>query len=118
MPNERWEQLAQLRPADTIAATLYTGVLDWQYQLKVIVVNVDVSGQTYRLFHDEDGSTYDASTALAWDRSVASGGIDEVPETGAIYMDGDNSGTIGVRSGTGNALTFTLYGTRQRKSRD
>lgn len=118
MSNERWEQLAQSRPANTNTAALYTGVRDWQYKMKLVVTNVDGSSRTYRAFHDEDGSTHDQSTALAWDRSVNAGGIDEIPESGVIYMDGDNEGTIGVRSSAMNALTFTLYGARQRKSMD
>jgi len=62
---------------------------------------------TYRLFVDEDGSTYDQTTAIAYDIPLLGNTTDtwEVE----IYMN-NPSGNLAVRTGTANALTFTVNG--------
>jgi len=114
MPDQDWVQLAQVRPTDTANLLLFVPVRGHRYRCKVIVANVDGSASTYRVFHDDDGTTYSEATALAWDRSCGAGIVDEIPETGEIYMD-NAAGAIAVRSSTGSALTFTLYGIREKK---
>ena len=57
----------------------------------------------------KDGSSaYDESNALIWDFSIASGALfDSLPSNGITLVPTD---TLGIRSGTGNALTFSVYG--------
>ena len=103
--------LAQVRPSNTTAATAFTATLRTEIT-RVLVANTTGSAATFRLFHDDDGSTYDETTALIWDNSIATGAYVDLQ----AYLDGSGitlmpSGTLGVRSGTGSALTFSVYGT-------
>ena len=102
--------IAQTRPSNTTASTAYTATLKTSIS-RIIVVNTTGSAATFRLFHDDDGSPYDETTAVVWDNSIASGGYVDLQaylDAGAITI--AVSGTLGVRSGTGNALTFNVYG--------
>jgi len=101
-------QLGQLRPADTNAASLYSPAASTTWIGKNLVIcNTTGTAATARVFHDEDGTTYDETTALYWDLSVAANSTTSLQG----FLSGSNaSGNIGVRTGTANALTFTLYG--------
>ena len=61
----------------------------------------------------KDGSSaYDESNALIWDFSIASGAFFDSLQS---YNTGNGitlvpTDTLGIRSGTGNALTFSVYG--------
>ena len=108
--------LAQTRPANTTAATAYTASIQTEIT-RILVANTTVLAATFRLFHDDDGTTYDQTTALYYDESIAAN------TTKVINMEAQGcglfvakSGTIGVRTGTADALTFSLYG-RVRESR-
>jgi len=99
----------QLRPANTTAATLYTATLKSEVT-RILIANTTGSAATFRLFHDDDGTTMDETTALVWDNSVASGAYVDLQ----AYLDGAGitiaaGGSLGCRSGTGNALTFSVY---------
>jgi hypothetical protein len=102
------KMLGQLRPADTTAATLYTKAQDSKVWLdQLFICNTTGSPATYRVCIDEDGSTYDETTALYWDVDLATK-VSIVIDLKA-YLD-TASGSVGVRSGTSDALTFTLFG--------
>ncbi len=60
-----------------------------------------------RVFFDDDGSTYGTAQALYYDKSVPAN--DTIIVDTKIYMY-TASGTIGIRSATGSALTFTAFG--------
>lgn len=101
-------QLGQLRPANTTAASLYSpadGIVTVITQ--IIVCNTSAGSAKYRICHDEDGTTYDETTALFWDVPLATETTDILSVT--LYMT-DNSGNISVRTDTNSALTFTCYG--------
>jgi len=100
--------LGQAAPADTTAATLYTKPTQAIVFIdQLIICNVTGSPATYRVFHDDDGATYAVGNALCYDKSLAANDYILLDIKGNLYTD---SGTIGVRSGTGAALTFSLYG--------
>lgn len=110
MSNARGSQVGQARPANTTAAAAFTATLPTEVTC-IVVCNTSGADATCRLFHDDDGSTYDESTALFWDVAVAAG------ETLVISAQSPSStiqvgigGTVGVRSSVASALTFTLYG--------
>jgi len=99
----------QLRPANTTAATLYTATLKSEIT-RILIANTTGSAATFRLFHDDDGTTMDETTALVWDNSIAAGAYVDLQ----AYLDGAGitiaaGGSLGCRSGTGNALTFSVY---------
>lgn len=102
------KQLGQLRPANTTAASLYSppAATTWVGK-NLMVCNTSGASATFRVFHDEDGTTYDETTALFWDAPIAAG--ETIILTGLLAGFTD-AGNVGVRSSAANAITFTLYG--------
>jgi hypothetical protein len=102
------KQLGQLRPANTTAASIYSPSADVPWVAKtVIACNTSAAVAKARVFHDDDGSTYDETTAIVWDMEVNAGESAIID----IFMAGGNaSGNVAVRTDTADALTFTLYG--------
>lgn len=113
--------LAQATPGNTSAATLYTAT-SLTMITRLVVCNTGAGACTFRVFHDNDGTTYDDTTALYYDVSVAAGAvyvIEALSEYSGIAMNasrspGVSAGTIGIRSNTADDLTFTLYGIVQQ----
>jgi len=102
------KQLGQLRPANTTAASLYSPAASTQTNIYTVVVcNTSVSSAKYRIFHDDNGTTYDETTALFWDISLSADSTDTVEIK--ISMN-DSTGNLAVRTDTADALTFTAYG--------
>ena len=102
------KQLGQLRPANTNAASLYgppenKGVI----VDKIVVCNVTANTPTFRVFHDEDGTTYDQTTALAYDEALPAN--QRLVIDGPFYMRNTN-GNLAVRSSANDEITFTAYG--------
>jgi hypothetical protein len=107
----RGQQLAQSRPSDTAAVSLYKPEkLHWVEVQKLVVCNTSALATTFRVMHDDNGTTYDKTTSLFWDIPIDPG--ETVTITENYWMDGATAGNFAVASGTGNALTFTLYGTK------
>ncbi len=101
-------QLAQVRPTDTSNTDAVSPTGDEVLHItEILVCNTTSSAAPYRIFHDEDGATYDQTTALFYDVSLpaTSSDIIELDE----WMN-DNAGNMVVRSGTGSALTYTFTG--------
>lgn len=104
--------LAQLTPANTTVQTIFT-----QSNLPIVevtaicVCNTTGSAATFRLHHDVNGTTYGTDNALYYNKSVGANDTfwirAESMGAGISLGKGDS---IGVQTGTSNALTFTLYG--------
>lgn len=102
------KQLGQLRPANTTAASLYSPPASTTAIFKTLIIaNVTAGAALYRVFHDTDGTTYDQTTALFYDVSVAANATAIIEFFGASHQD---AGNIAVRTDTADALVFTLYG--------
>ena len=102
------KQLGQLRPANTTAASVYSPGAGVTAVIKgIFIANTTGATVNFRLFVDDDGSTYDESTALYWDASVPANSTVEI--TAFIAMN-DSGGNIAVRTDTASALTFTVFG--------
>lgn len=105
------KQLAQARPVTTATQFLYSPAGTGNVRttgLQMVIVNDDATVQaTYRIFHDDDGSTYDESTALYWDKALP------VMTRHVINLGPMNNaaGSIGIRGTFNTGLTFTLWGT-------
>ena len=75
------------------------------------IANNTGSGVAYRVHHDQAGTTYDESNALYFDVTLAA-------NTTTVITNGEigtnitiePTASIGSRSATGDALTFSLYG--------
>lgn len=102
------KQLGQLRPANAAAASLYSpGASTTGIVTSIIVCNQSGASAKYRVFLDDDGSTYDQTTALFYDIVIAA------DATHAIEVKlpmNDATGNLAVRTDTADALTFTAFG--------
>lgn len=104
------KQLGQLRPSDTTAASLYSpssattiGIIK-----TIIVCNTNSNNAAdYRIFVDDDGTTYDETTALFWDISQSA---DSTTQIDTFWAMNNTAGNLAVRTSTGNILTFTVFG--------
>ena len=109
MASPRPKQLAQLRPADTNAASLYSPPDNVTAELtRLVICNTTANTPSYRVFHDEDGTTYDQTTALFYDEPMVANTTQIIDLTG-IGMRG-TAGNLAVRTSAANEITFTLYG--------
>lgn len=101
-------QLGQLRPADTNAASVYAPADGVQAKVaQIIICNTTGGAAAYRIFHDDDGSTYDQTTALFYDVSLAANTSEVLDMEIEMTASGGN---LAVRTDTNDALTFTVYG--------
>lgn len=100
------KQLAQIRPANTNNTLLYAGSSALSTVITSLkICNTSAAAATARVFHDADLTTYDETTAIVWDRPIAT---NDTVVIGVGPMNG--AGNIAVRSSVNSALTFTLYG--------
>ena len=102
------KQLGQLRPANATAASLYSPGASTTTIIKSIVVcNVTASDLTFRLFLDDNGTTYDETTALFYDTIIEGNSTVQVD---TYYAMNNTAGNLAFRSSSGNALTATCSG--------
>ncbi len=101
-------QLFQTRPAGTSAATAWTAPYFGQYKFTTIrATNVTASPVVVSIYHDDDGSTYDQTSALEYQVTLPANGSMTISNEVAGYSSG---GTVGVQTATGSAVNFTGYG--------
>ena len=102
------KQLGQARPANSLAVSIYSPGASVRGLVKTIFVANTTSGAvSFRIFVDDDGTTYDETTALFWDTTID--GSTTVELNSYIAMD-NSSGNLAVRTDSPNALTFTVFG--------
>jgi len=104
------KQLGQLRPSDNTAASLYSPATGVRAIVDTImVVNTTDAAVKYRIFHDDNGTTYnEVTTILGFDISFVARGVDILRDLNLGMF--DSTGNLAVRTDTGNALNFTAYG--------
>jgi hypothetical protein len=102
------KQLGQTRPptAGTFVSIYSPGTGITASSLVLTIANTSGADTTYRIAQDDNGTTYDETTALAWDVAILA---DTVVKVNVGPM-ADSSGNLAVTSGANNALTFTLHG--------
>lgn len=101
-----YSQLAQARENSTNAVSVYSPSSGETVQAFIKIANTTAAAVAVRVFHDDNGTTYDESTAIVWDVEVDTGQILEIDK---IFMD-DATGNLAYRSASANALTATVYG--------
>lgn len=103
------KQLGQARPADANAVSIYSPAVSVETRVTSLVIcNTTGGAVTYRVFHDDNGVTYDENTALFWDEAIPANSSINRP----LRVDmADPAGNLAIRSSDANALTFTAYGT-------
>lgn len=106
------KQLGQATPADTSAVSIYSpasGVVDTTIDA-LFVANTSSGNKTFRVFLDDDGTTYDTTTALFYDVAVVANATNNILSGASpLYMN-NSSGNLAVRSSSANDLTFTVFG--------
>lgn len=107
-----WKQLGQLRPANTTAASLFSPTRGHEYRIDVIYVT-ETAGNTptYRIFFDDNGTTYDQTTAIAYNLALSANESKRVE--GPFYMN-DEDGNLAVRTSAANEITFTAFGEERK----
>lgn len=101
------QQLAQAREASTTAVSIYSPSAAIAAVKTLIVCNTTGGAVKFRIFHDDDGTTYDESTALYWDVPLAANQTVQIDTF--IAMDNVN-GNLAYRSSVASAITITVYG--------
>lgn len=105
--------LAQSRPANTSTATAFTASVRTDLT-QIIVSNTTGSAATFSIYHDDDGTTYDQTTALVYACSISGNTTVIIGSEGAgLGIQLSPGGSIGIQSGTSNACTFSIYGVTQ-----
>ena len=73
----------------------------------IVVCNTTMSADSFSIFLDNDGTTYDESTALYFDEGIAANETIVI----SVYLPMNNSsGNLAVECATTNAVTFTVAG--------
>lgn len=99
--------LAQLRPSTTTATKIYAPAVGVIGIIKVVVIcNVTTSDTTYRMFLDIGSTNYDEGTALGYDHALQA----NKTAVWEVHLPMKYGSNFAVRSGTANALTFSIFG--------
>jgi hypothetical protein len=109
MASAQEQQLGQLQNASGgTAESLYSpGAGETAIVKNVVVCNTSGSADSFRVFIDDDGSTYNDTTALFYDVVIAANTT--IVLNVLLYMN-DASGNLGVSCATTGACTFTANG--------
>ncbi len=102
------KQLGQLRPANDTAATLYSpGDNTTTIITNIWVCETAGNTPTYRIFVDDNGTTYDQTTALVYDVAMVANGSVRIP---CYIAMNDPAGNLAVRTSAASEITFTAFG--------
>jgi len=102
------KQLGQHRINGTAATSLYSPGAGVTAIIKSIVVcNQSGSADTFQLFLDDDGTTYDATTALYFNVVIAA---DATVQIDTFWPMNNSAGNLATQNATANAITFTAFG--------
>jgi|TARA_R110000824_G_scaffold269891_1_gene458358 hypothetical protein len=102
------QQLAQKRENSTNAVSVYSPPANTTVVIKnVTVCNQTGSAATFRIFIDDNGTTYDENTALYFDEAIAANTTREI---NTFWAMNNADGNLAYRSGTANAVTITVFG--------
>lgn len=73
----------------------------------IVVCNQSGSDDTYRIYLDDDGTTYSQETALFYDVTIAAGDTHLIS---CYWPMNNSSGNLAVEAATTDAVTFTIFG--------
>lgn len=116
MANPHSLPMAQARENSTSAVSVHSAPLSYRDKIETIMLcNTSGSAATFRLFFDADGTTYDETTALYWNSSLPADSTLTLCFDKGLYLDND-SGNLAYRSSVANAITISVWGTREFKN--
>ena len=111
------KQLAQLRPPNTAAMTIVSKPAKSTILIKsIFIANTTNAVSNISLFLDQNGTTYNQTTALLYNVAVSAYttvALDYSP--GGIPIGADlTAGSLGVQIDVANAITFSIFGQELR----
>lgn len=101
-----YQQLAQHIEYSTSAVSVYSPGANETVQVFVKISNISPENVKCSVFHDDNGTTYNETTAIIYEMMIQPGAILELDH---IYMN-DSTGNLAVQSDTSGALNVTVYG--------
>ncbi len=101
-----YSQVGQTRENSTNAVSVYSPAASTQTIIRsIVVVNTTASAVTVRIFLDDNGTTYDETTAIAWNVNIPGNSAWDREVT---FCMNDSAGNLAYRSSVANALTITV----------
>ncbi len=101
------KQLAQGR-LTTTATSLYSPAASTTGIIKnITITNTGTSEQTFTLYVDDSGTTYDEGTTIAWEIPIKVGRCMQIQ---CFIPMNDSTGNIAAKSDGTNVVTVTLFG--------
>jgi len=111
MASNTFKQLGQARENSTSAVSVYSPPASTETVIKsILIANTSGADAIIRMFVDDDGTTYDESTTIAWDVNIPA---DTVWDREVTICMNNSAGNFAYRSSVANALTITLFGLEQ-----
>ena len=101
-----YTQLAQVRASTTSNTLIYQSGPAETVQIFMKFTNVSSGAALVRVFHDQNGTTYDQSTAIVYDLKLHPG---ELLELDHVFVN-NATGSLAYRSSVADAITATVYG--------
>jgi len=104
------KQLGQATPADTNNVSIYsppTAILSTEITMIVITNTNSATTPKFRIFLDDNGTTYSTATALWYDIELA---FNQTLIRAVSFFMNDSTGNLAVRTDTANDITFTVFG--------
>lgn len=102
------QTLGQARENSTNAVSVYSPAIKTTAVIKTVVLcNQTGSAATFRIFLDDDGTTYSEATALFYDAPLAANSTVTID---TFWTMNNVDGNLAYRSNTANAITITVFG--------
>jgi len=106
----RPKQLGQLRPGDVNAASIYSPPANSSGLIyQIVIANTTTVNADFSIYRDNDGTTYDQTTALAYGVTLAGNSYTLIEFLNGLSLE-TPSGNLAVQTSVTNALTFTVDG--------
>ena len=108
-------QIAQVRPpTNNVIVNVFTASVLTEISL-IKVCNTSGAAANFSFFHDDDGTTFDQTTAIYWGLPVNNAStftFHALSEGAGILV--SEGGSLALASSVGDALTISIYGTTAR----
>jgi hypothetical protein len=98
--------LAQSRPSGTSAVSAYSPSYETVIR-SIVVCNQGGTTPSFSIYLDDDGTTYDETTALFWSVPLAA---NETVIIDAGWDMTNSAGNLAVQTSIANDVTFTIFG--------
>jgi hypothetical protein len=103
------KQLGQRRDNDTDTHSVYSPASGITAIITTIMLaNTSDKSATVRVFIDDDGTTYNQTTALVYDIVIPRGATEDIR---GFFPMNNSDGNLAYQQGTANAITITIFGT-------